>query len=92
MARTVITISIDSKIKKLAQALAADAGLNLNALINNYLEHIAATGRIDLCLAKKMTPKTENLIEESEKEIKTGQTIGPFKNVDEAIKAFKKKS
>lgn len=92
MAKTVVTIKMDSETKKSAQALAADAGLTLSALVNSYLKQVIATRHIDLYIPEKMTPKMEKIIEEAEKEIKAGQTIGPFKNVDEAIKALKKES
>ena len=90
MPNTVITIKIDPETKKAAQELAVDAGLTLSGLVNSYLKQITATRHIDLLIPQKMTPKLEKLLDEAEREIATGQTIGPFSDADEAIKALKK--
>ena len=89
MSNKVITIKIDPETKKAAQELAADAGLTLSSLINSYLKQVTATRHIDLHIPQRMTPKMEKLLDEAEKDIVAGRTIGPFKNADEMIKALK---
>lgn len=89
MANTVITIKIDPETKKAAKELAADAGLTLSGLVNSYLKQVTATRHIDLHIPQKMTPKMEKLLDEAEKDIAAGKTIGPFDDADEAVKALK---
>lgn len=89
MANTVITIKINPETKKAAKELAADAGLTLSGLVNSYLKQVTATRHIDLRIPQKMTPKMERLLDEAEKDIAEGKTIGPFSDADEAVKALK---
>ena len=87
--KQVVTIKIDAATKQAAQALAAEAGLSLSGLINSYLNQIVATRHVDIHVPQKMTPKLEQLLAETEKEIAAGEVIGPFDKADEAIKALK---
>ncbi len=84
----VITIKTDEETKKAAQQLASDAGLTLSSLINSYLKQVIVTRHIDIYVPEQMTPKLEKLIEEVEKEIKNGDTVGPFDNADDFLKAL----
>lgn len=86
--KTTISISVDKTAKDAAQAIAKSTGLTLSALINSYLLQVAATRRIELYAPEPMTPKMEKLIEEFEKEIKNGEVVGPFDNVDDFISAL----
>ena len=89
MDNTVITIKVDRETKKAAQELAADAGLTLSSLVNSYLKQVTATRHIDLRIPQKMTPKLEKMLEEAERDIAAGRTIGPFNNAEEMIQALK---
>ena len=89
---TVITIKVDSDTKRAAQALAAEAGLTLSGLVNDYLQHITATKHIDMGMPQKMTPKLEKLLKEAEEDIAAGRVVGPFDNADDAIKALKERA
>lgn len=84
-----ISVSVDKSAKDSAREVAESVGLTLSALINAYLKQIAATRRIELYAPEKMTPKLEKLIGAAEKEIKRGETIGPFDNVDDFLAALK---
>ena len=88
----VITIKVDSDTKRAAQALAAEAGLTLSGLVNDYLQHITATKHIGMGMPQKMTPKLEKLLKEAEKDIAAGRVVGPFDNADDAIKALKERA
>ncbi len=81
----VITIKTDEETKKAAQQLASDAGLTLSSLINSYLKQVVATRHIDIYAPEQMTPKLEEMIAQVEKEIKNGDTAGPFNSVDDFL-------
>ena len=88
MDKTVITIRIDRKTKKEAQALMAETGFTLSGVVNSYLKQIIATRHIDIIVPQKITPKTEKIIKRAEAETQAKETIGPFKTAEEAMKAL----
>jgi addiction module RelB/DinJ family antitoxin len=87
---TVISVRIDTKLKKSAQEVAESAGLKLGTLINAYLRQVVATRRIELFAPEQMTPELEGLIAEVEAEIQSGKVSKKFKSTDEFLKDLKK--
>jgi len=85
----VITIKTDEETKKAAQQLARDAGLTLSSLINSYLKQVIVTRRIEIYAPERMTPKLEKLIEEVERERKTGEVSEAYDNADDFLTALK---
>lgn len=85
MNTTVISVKIDKDVKASAQEVAKSAGLTLSTLVNSYLRQVAATRRIEIYAPEPMTPKLEKLIAEVEAELKKGDTVGPFDNVDDFL-------
>jgi addiction module RelB/DinJ family antitoxin len=85
----VITIKTDEETKKAAQELARDTGMTLSSLINSYLKQIIATRRIEIYAPEKMTPKLEKLIEEVERERKTGEVSEAYDNADDFLASLK---
>ena len=69
--------------------MAAEVGLTLNDLVNDYLDRVISNKHIDLYKTQEMTKKTERLIEESERDVSEGRVIGTFDNAKDAIKALK---
>ena len=89
MKNAVINVKVDEKTKKRAQAVAGKFGFALSTLINAYLMDLAETGRIHFTASEPMTKKMEKIVEQAEKEIAAGETVGPFDTVDEAIAYLK---
>jgi addiction module RelB/DinJ family antitoxin len=87
---TVISVKVDKDVKTSVQEVANSAGLTLSSLVNSYLRQVAATRRIELYAPEPMTPKLEKLIEEVEKELKSGKASKEFDSVEEFLADLKK--
>ena len=85
----VITIKTDEETKLAAQKLASEAGLTLSSLVNSYLKQIVASRRIEIFVPEQMTPKLEKLIEEVERERKTGDVSEAFTSADDFLDSLK---
>ena len=85
MKTAVINVKVDEQTKKRAQAVAGSFGIPLSTLINAYLMELAETGQIHFGAVEIMTPEMEQLVEQAEKEIKSGETTGPFETAEAAI-------
>ncbi len=90
MKTAILNVKVDEQVKKRAQAVAGSFGIPLSTLVNAYLMELAETGQIHFSAVEVMTPQMEELIESAEKEIKAGETVGPFKTTEEAINYLKK--
>jgi addiction module RelB/DinJ family antitoxin len=89
MKTAILTVKVDEQVKKQAQAVAGSFGIPLSTLVNAYLIELAATGQIHFSAVEVMTPQMEKVIERADKEIKAGDTVGPFKNTKEAVNYLK---
>lgn len=78
MKTTILTVKVDEQVKRQAQAVAGSFEIPLSTLINAYLIELGKTGQIHFSVAEVMTTKMERIIEQAEKEIKAGETSGPF--------------
>lgn len=83
---TTMTIKIDKGLKLNAQRTAKQIGIPLSTIINAYLREMAATGHVEFTAAEPMTPQMEKIIAQAEKEIKNGETSGPFETAEELFK------
>jgi len=90
MKTAILNVKVDEQVKKQAQIVASSFGIPLSTLVNAYLMELAETGQIHFSAVEIMTPKMERLIEQAEKEIKAGETAGPFETTQEAIAYLKK--
>ncbi len=90
MKTAVINVKVDEGVKKRAQAVAGGFGIPLSTLINAYLMELSETGQIYFNAVEVMTPQMEAIVKEADREIKAGETVGPFKTADEAIVYLKK--
>lgn len=84
-----MSIKVDENTKNRAQAVAKQFGMPLSTLVNAYLMELGATGQIHFGTAEMITPKMDEIIEQAEKEIKNGDTSGPFETADDAINYLK---
>ncbi|MGI9027725.1 MAG: type II toxin-antitoxin system RelB/DinJ family antitoxin [Candidatus Saccharimonadales bacterium] len=90
MKTAILNVKIDEQVKKQAQAVASSFGIPLSTLVNAYLMELAETGQIHFSAVEVMTPQMEKIIGKAEKEIKAGDTVGPFNTAEEAVNYLKK--
>ncbi|HTE57112.1 MAG TPA: type II toxin-antitoxin system RelB/DinJ family antitoxin [Verrucomicrobiae bacterium] len=90
MKTAILNVKVDEQVKKRAQAVAGSFGIPLSTLVNAYLMELAETGQIHFSAVEIMTPKMEKLIEQAQKEIEAGDTVGPFDTAEEAIDYLKR--
>jgi addiction module RelB/DinJ family antitoxin len=86
MKTAVINFKTDQATKTKAQAVALKIGIPLSSLLNAYLYEFAATGSVHFTVTEPMTNKMESIIAQAEQEIATGQTSGPFEDLESAFK------
>jgi antitoxin component of RelBE/YafQ-DinJ toxin-antitoxin module len=89
MKTAILSIKVDEAVKTRAQAVAGSFGIPLSTLVNTYLIELGETQTIHFSAVEVMTPKMEKLVENAEKEIKAGETVGPF-NSSKATTEFLK--
>lgn len=89
MKTAVLSVKVDDTVKQRAQKVAQGFGFPLSTLVNAYLMELANTGQIHFTTVAPMTPQMEKLIEQAQKEIETGDTVGPFDSAEEAISYLK---
>jgi addiction module RelB/DinJ family antitoxin len=90
MKTAILNVKVDEQVKKRAQAVAGSFGIPLSTLVNAYLMELAETGQIHFSAVEVMTPQMEEVIKAAQKEIETGETVGPFETTEEAINYLKK--
>jgi addiction module RelB/DinJ family antitoxin len=90
MKSAVLNVKVDEKVKKRAQAVAGSFGIPLSTLVNAYLIELAETGQVHFGTIEVMTPKMEMVVEQAQKEIDMGDTVGPFDTAEEAVNYLKK--
>lgn len=85
MNTTVINIRTQPDVKKAAQQVAEDLGMNLSVLINGFLKNLIKTKTISLVDSEEPSQYLIDSIKEAEEDIKNGRVIS-FKDGSEAIK------
>ena len=77
MNTSMITIKTDPSVKALAQKVAQELGLPLSAIINNYLRELAKERRVVFSAPLVPNKKTQMLMRQVEKDIKSGINMSP---------------
>lgn len=72
-----ITIKTDPRVKREAQDVAHELGLPLSTIINNYLRELTDERRVVFSAPLVPNKKTQKLIAQVEKDLKTGKNISP---------------
>ena len=86
MAKVATNITIDAEVKKQAQELFADLGLDLSTAINIYLKKALAEQGIPFEVRREIpNAVTEKAIADSEK---GDDTYGPFESVEALMEAL----
>lgn len=91
MTKTLVSIKLDSKIKKEAQSIAEELGLTLSAVMNAILREFVRTREIHVGVGLQPTPYLERIIREAERDLREGKNISPvFDNAKDAISYLRK--
>jgi antitoxin component of RelBE/YafQ-DinJ toxin-antitoxin module len=91
MKTAVLSVKVDDQVKANAQAVAQSFGIPLGTLVNAYLIELADTKQVHFSAVEVMSPKMEKIIAAADKEIKKGQTVGPFDTAADAIRYLNSK-
>ncbi|HLD01632.1 MAG TPA: type II toxin-antitoxin system RelB/DinJ family antitoxin [Patescibacteria group bacterium] len=87
MNTAVINIKTDPKVKKQAQAVASELGLNLSSVINGYLRQFIKTKTVTFQAHEEPSEYMIQALKESGEDIKAGRVLS-FKNGDDAVGYF----
>ena len=85
MNTTVINIRTQPNVKKAAQQVAEDLGMNLSVLINGFLKNLIKTKTISLVDSEEPSQYLIDSLKEAEEDVKNGRVSPLFENADEAI-------
>lgn len=84
----VINLKTDPKLKKEAMELADTLGVSLSQVLNQSLKQFTAAREFIVTEDYTPTPYLEKLIQQAERELAAGETIGPLSG-DELIEHLK---
>ncbi len=83
--KTMINIKADKEVKESAQEIAKELGMPLSVVINAFLKEFIRSRSVHFSAIPTMTPYLERVLDEVEKDIKTGKNIiGPFESAEKA--------
>lgn len=85
MPQSNVNIRMDSEIKKAAEAMFADMGLNISTAVNIFVRQTLRQGKIPFEITSEI-PNAETL--EAMREAEEGETYGPFDSVDALMEAL----
>lgn len=75
--KTTINIKADSEVKEHAQAVAAELGLPLSAVINAFLKEFIRTKSFSVSALPQMSPQLERVLADIDADIKAGKNLSP---------------
>lgn len=84
MNSAVINIKTDPQVKKQAQEVAKELGLNLSIVINGFLKHLIKTKTVEFSAKEEPSEYMIKALKESEEDIKAGR-VTSFKNPKDAL-------
>lgn len=92
MATTTVLFKTDKKLKAQAQATAKKMGIPFSALLNNAMREIVEKQETTFS-AKPLipTPYLRRILEQGEKDLKTGRNLKYFNSVDEMFDNLEKR-
>lgn len=84
MAKTVLNVKTDVKVKQEVQRLARELGVPLSTIINAQLKNFIREKQIILSLYPRLRPEQEMLLDQIEKDIQENKNLSkPFKTAEE---------
>lgn len=86
MTTTVLSVKLDKRLKEDARDVAEMIGFPLSTLVSAYLRQLVHTRRVDFSAPERMTPEMENMIGETDTDIRAGKNlVGPFYTASDFI-------
>jgi len=85
MNTTIINIRTQPDVKKAAQRVAEDLGMNLSVLINGFLKNLIKTKTISLVDSEEPSQYLIDSLKEAEEDIRKGAVSPTFTNSKDAI-------
>lgn len=87
MNTAIVNFKTDSKIKKVAQAVAKDLGFSLSSVLNAYLRKFVRTRRVEFVddVRLELTPWAKRMLRDSERDEKVGKVSPRFSSVEESL-------
>ena len=77
---TILNIKTDKKLKADAQKVAGELGVPLSTVMNAFLKQFVREKEITFTANQyRPTPYLESILEQAQKEYKSGDFVGPFK-------------
>ena len=89
---TLLNIKIEDKLKKQAQAVAAELGFPLSTLLKAYIRQLINNKTVYFSIKPtyQMTPELEEELNQIEDDIKTGRNLSPgFSTAKDALAYLK---
>jgi len=85
MNTTVINIRTQPDVKKAAQQVAEELGINLSALINGFLKNLIKTKTISLKVSEEPSEYLLQILKDAKEEIERGEVSPTFEKTEDAI-------
>jgi addiction module RelB/DinJ family antitoxin len=85
MSSTLLTVRMDTKIKKQAAKVAESLGFTLSSVVNGYLRQLIKQKRVDFSESYEPTPYLERMIKQARKERAKGKGSPIFDNMSDAL-------
>lgn len=91
--KVMINVKLDPLVKLKAQKIAKEIGIPLGTLINIQLKQFIRYKSVTLSTIPTMTPYLEKILDQVEKDKKTGKNFSPaFSDAESAIAYLKQRS
>jgi addiction module RelB/DinJ family antitoxin len=85
MSKAVINFKVDGEVKEEAQKIARELGMPLSSIVNAQLRELIRTRTLNVSAEPRMTPYLENILENVERDRKTGKNVTRTNSLEEAL-------
>lgn len=86
--KTILNIKTDKAVKLGAKRAAEELGMPLGTIVNAFLRQLARDKEIAFSVPYRPTKYLERIINEAEREWKSGRAAGPFSTVADLRKSL----
>ena len=83
--QTTIMFKTDKKLKQAAQLTAKKMGIPFSAVMNEYMRDFVEKRSIAFSAPLKPTPYLKRILDQGEKDLKTGKNIKTFSSIEELM-------
>jgi addiction module RelB/DinJ family antitoxin len=86
--KTLISIKMDSEVKRGVKKIAEEIGMPLSTLVNAYFKQLLRERRVNFALPLRPNKKTAKLLRQARKDYKKGKNISPMFETAEEMDAY----